>query len=71
MSKNKLFSSLKLTNGIVLKADFLVAGIGVEPNNGLALLAGLTIEQETGRTVVVDDKQQTSNPHIFVLVMQA
>jgi apoptosis-inducing factor 3 len=50
-----------LENGERLAADFVVAGIGVQPNVELAASIGLKID----RGVVVDEHLQTSAPGIF------
>jgi NADPH-dependent 2,4-dienoyl-CoA reductase/sulfur reductase-like enzyme/nitrite reductase/ring-hydroxylating ferredoxin subunit len=48
--------SVTLTNCEKLAADFVVAGVGVKPDTGLAEKAGMTVE----RGVVVDDQLRTS-----------
>jgi NADPH-dependent 2,4-dienoyl-CoA reductase/sulfur reductase-like enzyme/nitrite reductase/ring-hydroxylating ferredoxin subunit len=50
-----------MESGDRLPADFVVAGIGVRPNLGLAEDAGLTVD----RGVVVDQYLETSAPGIF------
>jgi NADPH-dependent 2,4-dienoyl-CoA reductase/sulfur reductase-like enzyme/nitrite reductase/ring-hydroxylating ferredoxin subunit len=53
--------TVALENGERLAADFVVAGIGVQPNVELAASVGLKID----RGVVVDEQLQTSAPGIF------
>ncbi len=52
-----------LSNGQNLPADLVVAGVGAVLNTGLAEAAGLEVE----RGVVVDDRFQTSDPHIYAI----
>ena len=50
-----------LSNGDRVAADFVVAGVGVQPNAELVANAGLAID----RGVVVDEYLQTSDASIF------
>lgn len=52
-----------LSSGETLSADLVVAGVGAALNTGLAEEAGLDVE----RGVVVDDRFQTSDPHIYAV----
>ena len=52
---------VRLSNGTAIKADFIVAGLGVSPRVGLAQAAGLKVD----RGVVVDAYLETSAPGIF------
>ncbi|MBN2906764.1 MAG: FAD-dependent oxidoreductase [Rhodobacteraceae bacterium] len=51
----------ELSDGTVLDLDFVIAGIGVTPATELAQAAGLTTEMG----IAVDDRGQTSDPHIW------
>jgi NADPH-dependent 2,4-dienoyl-CoA reductase/sulfur reductase-like enzyme len=57
------FGSARLTlaNGKTVRADLVVAGIGVEPNDELAQQAGL----RTQRGIVVDSFGRTTDPCVF------
>lgn len=52
---------LKLKGGDEVKADLVVIAAGVRPNLDLPRSAGLA----TDRGLVVDDRLQTSHPHVF------
>jgi apoptosis-inducing factor 3 len=52
---------IKLSRGIILEADLIVAGMGVRPRLALAAAAGLNVD----RGVVVDAYLETSSPGIF------
>ncbi len=54
-------SSIALTNGEMIEADLVVAGIGVRPDVGLASQAGLAVDNG----IVVDAYLQTSTQGIF------
>lgn len=54
-------ASVATIRGKVLRANALVAGIGITPNVGLATSAGLAV----GNGIVVDDFLRTSDPDIF------
>ncbi|NKK93912.1 pyridine nucleotide-disulfide oxidoreductase (plasmid) [Rhizobium leguminosarum] len=54
-------NGVMLKNGEVLRADFVVAGIGVRPSLTLARQAGLKLD----RGVMVDTYLETSIPRIF------
>jgi 3-phenylpropionate/trans-cinnamate dioxygenase ferredoxin reductase subunit len=43
--------------------DVVIVGIGIEHDLGIASAAGLA----TGRGILVDDQQRTSNPHVFAV----
>ncbi len=52
--------AIELADGTTIEADTVVVGIGVTPNDDLALAAGLTVDNG----VVVDEHLQTSDPDI-------
>jgi nitric oxide reductase FlRd-NAD(+) reductase len=52
-----------LSDGRISEQDLVIAAIGLRPNLALAESAGL----EVGRGIRVDDRLQTSDPHIFAL----
>lgn len=52
-----------LGDGRISEQDLVIAAIGLRPNLALAESAGL----EVGRGIRVDDRLQTSDPHIFAL----
>jgi NADPH-dependent 2,4-dienoyl-CoA reductase/sulfur reductase-like enzyme/rhodanese-related sulfurtransferase len=55
--------AVQLDDGRVLPADVVILSIGVRPELKLARDAGLAIGPAGG--LVVDERQQTSDPHIF------
>ncbi|WP_368181078.1 NADH:flavorubredoxin reductase NorW [Aeromonas sp. R7-5] len=52
-----------LTDGRVSEQDLVIVAIGLRPNLALARGAGLAV----ARGILVDDRLQTSDPHIFAL----
>lgn len=52
---------VQIKDGAEIRADGVVAGIGIQPNTQLAEEAGLTVENG----IVVDDALQTSHANIF------
>lgn len=50
-----------LTDGTDLDVDFVIVGVGITPNAGLAKMAGLTIENG----IAVDLQGRTSDPNIW------
>lgn len=54
-------SGAELTNGNLIDADFVIAGIGVHPNAELAAAAGIRIDNG----IAVDDHCRTSDPLVF------
>jgi 3-phenylpropionate/trans-cinnamate dioxygenase ferredoxin reductase subunit len=54
-------SGVRLADGEIIPADFVLVGVGVLPNMELALAAGLTC----GDGIVVDAQMRTSHPDVF------
>jgi 3-phenylpropionate/trans-cinnamate dioxygenase ferredoxin reductase component len=54
-------SGVRLKDGRVLPADFVIVGVGIMPNTGLAEQAGLKIENG----VWTDAQGRTSAPHVW------
>ena len=61
--KNGRVKAAELSDGSVLDVDFVIAGIGVSPNDRLAKEAGL----EVANGIVVDAFARTSDPAIFAM----
>lgn len=53
--------AVELANGTQIPADFVIFGIGIKPNTGLAEEAGLKVDNG----VVTDTYGRTSDPHIW------
>ncbi len=58
-------TTVTLESGQKLPADMVVMSIGVRPDSRLAVNAGLEVNARGG--IVVDDRQRTSDPHIFAV----
>ncbi|RLS75938.1 MAG: CoA-disulfide reductase [Planctomycetota bacterium] len=57
--------SVTLKSGGVLAADLVILGVGVRPENGLAVAAGLEVGPRGG--IRVSDTMQTSDPAIWAV----
>ncbi|TFD99274.1 CoA-disulfide reductase [Jeotgalibacillus salarius] len=57
--------SLKLSDGSVIEADFLLLAVGIKPNTHLAEHAGLSIGTTGG--VKVNEYMQTDDEHIYAI----
>lgn len=57
------FAALSLSDGTQIKADFLIAGIGLVPNTELASDIGLDVDNG----IIVNEYLQTSNPDIYAI----
>lgn len=55
--------AVEFDDGTRIPADLVVMSVGIRPNIQLAEMAGL----ETHRGILVDDRLQTSNAHIYAL----
>lgn len=56
-------SSLKLSSGVTLEVQAAIVGVGVRPENKLAVAAGLAVGPRGG--IRVDEFLRTSDPHIY------
>ena len=56
---------VRLSNGTTLDADLVVLSVGVRPDSHLARAAGL--ELTPSGAILVDDRQRTSDPHIWAV----
>ncbi|WP_371731630.1 NAD(P)/FAD-dependent oxidoreductase [Shinella sp. AETb1-6] len=63
LGENGRVTGAELTDGFVLPADVVIAGIGVTANDQLARAAGL----EVANGIVVDEHARTSDPAIFAM----
>lgn len=54
-------TAARLTDGRILPADFVIAGVGIQPATALAEAAGLAIENG----IRTDEMGRTSDPHIW------
>jgi NADPH-dependent 2,4-dienoyl-CoA reductase/sulfur reductase-like enzyme/rhodanese-related sulfurtransferase len=57
--------ALKLDDGTVLAADFVLLSVGIRPNSELARDAGLELNQRGG--IVVNERLETSDPSIYAV----
>lgn len=58
-------TAVELTTGETVPADIVISSVGVVPDHGLAVDAGLRIGEAGG--IWVDDQQRTSDPHIYAV----
>lgn len=63
VGRNGRVVAAELSDGTTIEVDFVVVGIGVDPNDRLAKEAGL----EVGNGIVVDSFARTSDPSIFAM----
>ncbi len=56
-------AAVETADGELIPADFVVVGVGIEPNTELATDAGLAVEDG----IVVDDQCRTSDPNIYAV----
>jgi 3-phenylpropionate/trans-cinnamate dioxygenase ferredoxin reductase subunit len=57
-------AGVQLTDGSMLPADLVVVGIGVTPNDELAIEAGLAVDRNG---IVVDEFLRTSDPSVYAI----
>ncbi len=60
---NGKVQGVKLQSGQVIPADFVVIGVGINPNVDLAKNAGLQVDNG----IIVNEYMQTSNPDIYAV----
>ena len=63
VGNNGKVTGVKLQSGEVVPADFVVIGIGINPNVELAKNAGLQVDNG----IIVNEYMQTSNPDIYAV----
>jgi 3-phenylpropionate/trans-cinnamate dioxygenase ferredoxin reductase subunit len=56
-------SGVELSDGSVIAADFIITGIGVDPDTALAVSAGLAV----ANGITVNSQLQTSDPAIYAI----
>lgn len=54
---------LEMNSGEVIDADVVLVGIGIVPDTGLAVAAGL----ETDNGTIVDESQRTTHPNVYAV----
>jgi len=59
----KRVQAVETDDGELIPADFVVIGVGIQPNTELAIEAGLQVEDG----IVVDDRCQTSDPSVYAV----
>jgi len=58
-----LVTGVRMADGEIIPADFVLVGVGVLPNMELALAAGISC----GNGIVVDEQMRTSDPDVFAI----
>jgi nitrite reductase (NADH) large subunit len=56
---------IEFTNGTTMECDMLIVSAGIRPRDELAREAGIQVGERGG--IVVDDRLQTSEPHIYAI----
>ena len=59
--EKRTFKGLLTNHGETINGEFIIAGIGIEPNTKIAEEAGLTVENG----ILVDEHCRTNDPNIF------
>ncbi len=62
-----IFAGVVLSDGIEVKADMLITGIGVFPDSKLAADAGIETQREDGGAILVDETMQTSDVDVYAI----
>jgi len=63
--KNGQITAARLADGTSLPADSVLVGIGILPNQELAVESGIACDTQNGGGILVDEDARTNDPRIF------